>query len=66
MDFKYMYLGGGRLDRINWAEDRDKWRAVVNAVMNLCFSMKWGEGRDFWTNCGTVSFSRSIILHLVR
>jgi hypothetical protein len=25
----------GAMDRIDLAEDRDRWRAVVNAVMNL-------------------------------
>jgi len=28
-------LGGGGIDWIDLAEDRDRWRAVVNAVMNL-------------------------------
>jgi hypothetical protein len=27
--------GGGVMDWINVAEDRDRWRALVNAVMNL-------------------------------
>ena len=26
---------GGGIDRIDLAQERDKWRAVVNAVMNL-------------------------------
>ena len=28
-------LGGGVMDRIDMAEDRDRWRALVNAVMKL-------------------------------
>jgi hypothetical protein len=27
--------GGGALDWIDMAQDRDRWRALVNAVMNL-------------------------------
>jgi hypothetical protein len=27
--------GGGGIDWIDVAQDRDRWRAVVNAVMNL-------------------------------
>ena len=29
------YLDGGGIDWIDLAEDKDRWRAVVNAVMNL-------------------------------
>jgi hypothetical protein len=28
-------IGFGDVDWINWAQDRDRWRALVNTVMNL-------------------------------
>jgi hypothetical protein len=28
-------VGSGGMDWINMAQDRDRWRALVNAVMNL-------------------------------
>jgi hypothetical protein len=31
-------IGFGDVDWIHWAQDRDRWRAVVNMVMNLWFS----------------------------
>jgi hypothetical protein len=30
-----MEIGFGDVDWINWAQDRDRWRALVNTVMNL-------------------------------
>jgi hypothetical protein len=35
MDFKEIGLGG--MDWIDLAQDRDQWRGLVNAVMNLQF-----------------------------
>jgi hypothetical protein len=33
--FKKWDVGGGGMDWIDMAQDRYRWRAVVNAVMNL-------------------------------
>jgi hypothetical protein len=35
MDLREIGWGGGGLERIHLAKGRDRWRAVVNAVMNL-------------------------------
>jgi hypothetical protein len=35
MDIRKVKWMGGGMDWVNLAQDRDRWRAVVNAVMNL-------------------------------
>jgi hypothetical protein len=35
MDLREIVLGGGGVDWTRLAQDRDLWRAVVSAVMNL-------------------------------
>jgi hypothetical protein len=35
MDLREVGWGGGGMDWINLAQDRDRWRALLNAVMNL-------------------------------
>jgi hypothetical protein len=40
-------IGFGDMDWIHWAQDRDRWRALVNTVMNLpSGSVKCGEFLD--------------------
>ena len=35
LDFQGSVMGGGRMDWIDLAQNRDRWWALVNVVMNL-------------------------------
>jgi hypothetical protein len=53
-------VGWGCVDWIGLAQDRDRWRALVSAVMNLWVPQNAG---NFLTSCKPVSFSRRTLLH---
>ena len=53
-------VGCGYMDWIGLAPDRDRWRTLVRAVMNLRVPRNAG---NFLTSCKAVSFSRRTLHH---
>ena len=53
-------VGCGYMDWIGLAQDRDRWRTLVSAAMNL--RVPWNAG-NFLTSCKPVSFSRRTLHH---
>jgi hypothetical protein len=51
---------GGGIDWINLAQDRGRWWALVNTVMNLWFPSNAG---NFLSSLGRFSFSGRTLLH---
>jgi hypothetical protein len=51
------------VDWIHLAQDRDKWQALLNMVMNLRVPKEAG---DFLTSRMTISFSRRTLLHEIN
>jgi hypothetical protein len=55
-------VGWGDVDWIGLAQDRNRWRALVNAVMNLWVPQNAGK---LWSGCTTGVLSSSAQLHRV-
>jgi hypothetical protein len=58
MDLRDIEWGG--LDWIDLAQDRDRWRPLVNVVINLRVPLNVGK---FLSDCTTGGFSRKAQLH---
>jgi hypothetical protein len=53
-------VGWGGMDWTDLAQDKDRWQAIVNVVMNLQVPHNVG---NFLTSYKPVSFSRRTVLH---
>ena len=53
-------VGCGFVDWIGLAQDRDRWRTLVSAVINVRVPLNAG---NFLTSCKPVSFSRRTLYH---